>query len=105
MWSEMKPIGTITTASVPAAASALSASLTSGSSHGWLGGPDDYVQNHGHPRLRMRHAHVPVTQVMRDAWMHSMRLALRHDSIDADLASFLDEKLGEVADFMRNQPA
>ena len=22
---------------------------------GWLGGPDDYVMQHGHPRLRMRH--------------------------------------------------
>ena len=22
---------------------------------GWLGGPEDYVQQHGHPRLRMRH--------------------------------------------------
>jgi len=42
---------------------------------------------------------------MREAWMRSMRLALRHDSIAPDLASFLDEKLGEVADFMRNQPA
>jgi hemoglobin len=70
---------------------------------GWLGGPDDYVRQHGHPRLRMRHAHVPVTQAMRDAWMRSMRLALNHDTIDADLRRFLDEKLGDVADFMRNQ--
>ncbi|HEY2734280.1 MAG TPA: cyanoglobin, partial [Polyangiales bacterium] len=23
---------------------------------GWLGGPQDYVAQHGHPRLRMRHA-------------------------------------------------
>src|SRR4051794_11467267 len=22
---------------------------------GWLGGPDDYVRENGHPRLRMRH--------------------------------------------------
>jgi len=72
---------------------------------GWLGGPQEYMRLHGHPRLRMRHAHVPVTQGMREAWMRSMRLALRHDSIAPDLASFLDEKLGEVADFMRNQPA
>src|SRR3954463_8931412 len=27
---------------------------------GWLGGPQDYVAAHGHPRLRMRHARVPV---------------------------------------------
>ena len=70
---------------------------------GWLGGPEEYVRRHGHPRLRMRHAHVPVTQAMRDAWMRSMRLALNHASIDAELRTFLDEKLGDVADFMRNQ--
>jgi hemoglobin len=70
---------------------------------GWLGGPQEYVRRHGHPRLRMRHAHVPVTQAMRDAWMRSMRIALNHESIDAELRSFLDEKLGDVADFMRNQ--
>jgi hemoglobin len=70
---------------------------------GWLGGPQEYVRLNGHPRLRMRHAHVPVTQAMRDAWMRSMRLALHHDSIDAELRTFLEEKLGDVADFMRNQ--
>jgi len=70
---------------------------------GWLGGPQEYVRQYGHPRLRMRHAHVPVTQAMRDAWMRSMRRALDHETIDAELRRFLDEKLGDVADFMRNQ--
>jgi hemoglobin len=70
---------------------------------GWLGGPQEYVRLNGHPRLRMRHAHLPVTQAMRDAWMRSMRQALDHESIDADLRAFLNEKLGDVADFMRNQ--
>ena len=70
---------------------------------GWLGGPQEYVRLNGHPRLRMRHAHVPVSQAMRDAWMRSMRLALNHENIDADLRAFLEEKLGDVADFMRNQ--
>jgi len=70
---------------------------------GWLGGPQDYMRLHGHPRLRMRHAHIAVNQAMRDAWMRSMRHALAHDSIDAALRAFLDEKLGDVADFMRNQ--
>jgi hemoglobin len=27
---------------------------------GWLGGPQDYIQHHGHPRLRMRHGRVKV---------------------------------------------
>ena len=70
---------------------------------GWLGGPQEYMRLYGHPRLRMRHAHVAVTQAMRDAWMRAMRQALLHDSIDSTLRAFLDEKLGDVADFMRNQ--
>src|SRR6478736_9229663 len=43
---------------------------------GWLGGPQDYMAQHGHPRLRMRHAHVPVDQTMRDAWIRCMGVAL-----------------------------
>ena len=71
---------------------------------GWLGGPQDYMRLHGHPRLRLRHARVAVTSAMRDAWLRSMRRALGEAGIDADLRAFLDEKLTEVADFLRNQP-
>jgi len=71
---------------------------------GWLGGPQDYVRLHGHPRLRMRHGHVPVSVAMRDAWMRAMRVALADPSIDAELRAFLDEKLNDLADFLRNQP-
>ena len=71
---------------------------------GWLGGPQEYMRLHGHPRLRMRHGHLAVTQAMRDAWMRSMRTALEHESIAAEMRSFLAEKLGDVADFLRNRP-
>jgi hemoglobin len=71
---------------------------------GWLGGPQDYMRLHGHPRLRMRHGHVPVTVAMRDAWMRCMRLALADMSINTAVRGFLDEKLGEVASFLQNQP-
>ena len=70
---------------------------------GWLGGPQEYTRLHGHPRLRMRHGHVPVSPRLRDAWMRCMRLALDHDSISPALRAFLDEKLGEVASFLQNQ--
>src|SRR5271169_3252968 len=39
---------------------------------GWLGGPQEYIAQHGHPRLRMRHAKVPVDTLMADAWMRCM---------------------------------
>jgi hemoglobin len=71
---------------------------------GWLGGPDDYVRQNGHPRLRRRHAHIPVTSKSRDAWMRCMRMALANALIAPELREFLDGRLAEVADFMRNQP-
>ncbi len=71
---------------------------------GWLGGPQDYVAAHGHPRLRMRHARVPVDTSMRDAWMRAMRGAMDEIGVPDDLRAFLDERLAEVADFMRNRP-
>jgi hemoglobin len=69
---------------------------------GWLGGPQDYVAQYGHPRLRMRHAHVPVDERMRDAWLRSMQLALDQRGVQGELRAFLDQRFAEVADFMRN---
>jgi hemoglobin len=70
---------------------------------GWLGGPQDYVAQHGHPRLRMRHAQVPVDAPMVTAWMRCMRHALDASGVDPDTRAFLDARLGEVAAHMRNR--
>ena len=71
---------------------------------GWLGGPQDYVEIHGHPRLRMRHAHVPVDTGMARAWMRCMMHALDAAGVESDVRGFLEARLGEVAMFLRNQP-
>jgi len=71
---------------------------------GWLGGPQDYIAQHGHPRLRMRHARVPVDIAMRDAWIRAMRTAMDHENVPSELRAFLDARFAEVADFMRNRP-
>jgi hemoglobin len=71
---------------------------------GWLGGPQDYVERYGHPRLRMRHARVPIDATMAAAWMRCMRTALNRSSIDDEVREFLDGKLAGLADFLRNQP-
>jgi hemoglobin len=69
---------------------------------GWLGGPDDYVRSHGHPRLRMRHARVPVDSVQRDAWLRCMDAALAEQPLQEPLLAFLRGRFAEVADFLRN---
>jgi hemoglobin len=70
---------------------------------GWLGGPQDYMRLHGHPRLRMRHAHVPVNASTRAAWLRCMRLALADESVPEPMRRFLDEKLADVATFLLNE--
>ncbi len=69
---------------------------------GWLGGPDDYMQQFGHPRLRMRHGRVPVDIAMRDAWLRAMTTALNEVGVSGWVRGFLDQRLSEVANFLRN---
>ncbi len=69
---------------------------------GWLGGPQDYVEQNGHPRLRMRHARVAVDVAMRDAWLRCMYQAMDDCDVPDDLRVFLRQRFSEVADFMRN---
>ena len=69
---------------------------------GWLGGPDDYTAQFGHPRLRMRHGRVPVNVAMRDAWLRAMATALDESEIGGEVRGFLDARFAEVADFLRN---
>ena len=71
---------------------------------GWLGGPQDYTAQHGHPRLRMRHGQVPVDTAMRDAWLRSMRRALVACGVEGPVQHFLDARFAEVADFLVNRP-
>ena len=70
---------------------------------GWLGGPQDYMAQHGHPRLRMRHARVPVDDKMGVAWMRCMKAAMDAEGVGGDVRAFLDQRLTEVAAFLRNQ--
>jgi hemoglobin len=70
---------------------------------GWLGGPQDYIAKHGHPRLRMRHAKVPVDQAMVAAWMRCMLAAFDACGVDPDVRAYLEPRLGEVAAMMRNR--
>jgi hemoglobin len=71
----------------------------------WLGGPRNFSATRGHPRLRMRHARVPVDEKMRDAWLGCMARAMTEEGISGDVRGFLDARLAEVANFLRNVPA
>jgi hemoglobin len=44
----------------------------------YWGGPAQYMEERGHPRLRMRHAPFCITKQARDAWIAAMNQALAH---------------------------
>ncbi len=70
---------------------------------GWLGGPQLYVEQYGHPRMRQRHMHVAIGEDERDQWMLCMRRAMEEVGVEEGLRAQLDAALFKVADFMRNQ--
>jgi hemoglobin len=68
-----------------------------------FGGSDRYIQQRGHPRLRMRHAPFKIGEPQRDRWLQLMNAAMEEANI-ADLpAQHLRAFFTNVADFMRNQ--
>lgn len=72
---------------------------------GWLGGPPIYIEKHGHPRLRGRHAPFPIGPSERDQWLACMGRALDDCAVDGELRSFLDARFDHVANFMINREA
>lgn len=71
---------------------------------GRFGGPPRYIEQRGHPRLRMRHAPFPVSPAARDRWMELMTRALDEARLPADADALLRAFLGQVATMMINQP-
>ena len=71
---------------------------------GWTGGPQWYVEQRGHPRLRMRHFPFAIAARERDEWLWCMDRALDEQPMPDDLREGLRRRLHELADHMRNQP-
>ena len=70
---------------------------------GRFGGPPRYIQQRGHPRLRMRHMPFAIDQRARDRWMQLMNNALDETALPADVTVLLRDFLGQIATFMINR--
>lgn len=70
---------------------------------GWLGGPDLYSPQFGHPRLRMRHMPFPIAREDRDQWLSCMVNALRAMPFPEQFIEQLMVSFFRTADWMRNQ--
>lgn len=70
-----------------------------------FGGPPTYIEERGHPRLRMRHMPFVIDQAARDRWVEFMTKALAEtESIPEEVRRRLEEFLADVATFLINRP-
>lgn len=70
---------------------------------GWMGGPQLFVEQYGHPMLRRRHLPFAIGDAERDQWMLCMDQALNDVVEDAELRRELSVAFVKVADHMRNR--
>ena len=70
---------------------------------GRFGGPPRYIEQRGHPRLRMRHMPFAISQAARDRWVLLMDCALDQAQLDAEATLVLREFLHAMATFMINR--
>lgn len=70
---------------------------------GWLGGPNLYIEQFGHPRLRARHLPFSIGILERDQWLACMAQAMTELSVDPSLKTRLEQAFFQTADWMRNK--
>ena len=68
-----------------------------------FGGPRLYIEERGHPRLRMRHAPFPIGQRARDRWVQLMNRALDDAAFPGEVQQLLREFFAAMATFLMNR--
>ena len=68
----------------------------------YWGGPTDYSQQRGHPRLRMRHADYVVNTDARDRWLKHFREGLDAARLEPELDAQFWAYVQHAANFMIN---
>lgn len=70
---------------------------------GRFGGPTRYIDQRGHPRLRMRHAPFAIDHHARDRWVQLMTRALDETQLPAESDAVLRAFFSATATFMINR--
>jgi len=70
---------------------------------GRFGGPLRYIEQRGHPRLRMRHMPFAIDSRARNQWVKLMDRALDESEFPPDVTGLLREFFHGVATFMMNR--
>ena len=70
----------------------------------YFGGPTEYSDQRGHPRLRMRHAPFQIGPTERDRWLHHMIAALDQVGIPEPAYTIMANYFSSTATFLINSP-
>jgi hemoglobin len=68
-----------------------------------LGGPQTYLEERGHPRLRGRHMPFAIGEAERDRWLDLMGQSMREVEISAEQVPIMGAFFAQIADMMRNR--
>lgn len=71
---------------------------------GRFGGPQRYIEQRGHPRLRMRHMPFKLDQRSRDRWVQLMDRALDEAKLPKESEELLRQFFHHMATFLMNTP-
>jgi hemoglobin len=69
-----------------------------------FGGPVTYIEQRGHPRLRMRHSPFRIGPAAREHWLGLMDRALEEVALPAEVERLLRGFFASTATFLLNQP-
>ena len=68
-----------------------------------FGGPQRYIEERGHPRLRARHMPFQIDRAARDNWMRLMDNAFVEAKLPAEAEQHLRAFFDQLSTFMINQ--
>ena len=66
-------------------------------------GTEAYIENRGHPRLRMRHVPFEIGDAQRDRWVALMEAAMDEAGIQGAARAVISLFFAQVAEAMRNR--
>jgi hemoglobin len=68
-----------------------------------FGGPQRYIEQRGHPRLRARHGRFPIDARARDRWMQLMTEAIAQSELPPEAENVMRTFLDGIATFLINR--
>ena len=69
-----------------------------------FGGPQTYIEQRGHPRLRARHMPFVINEAAKDRWLEMMNRAFDEAELPAGAEATLKQFFDHMANFLINQP-